>query len=350
MKVLSLFSGIGGLDLGLEMAGHETIFANDIMKAACESYANYFGKYRKTKIYKPDDYNDILKNGDSRTLPELPIIYGDIAKIKSFPEANIVTGGFPCQGFSMIGTRLETDPRNSLYLQFSRVVSLVNPEYFIAENVRGLMLLYGGRVFEAIKKEFKKNGYEVQAKLLNAKHFGVAQDRERVIIIGVRNDLSQKGIKYFYPEPTHSEQKLNGQQLNLNGSELKPFKTLKDEIGRFHEPNENEIHGGKFSPLYMSRNRRRKWNEVSFTIQANAMHVPLHPSSCEMVKEETDKFVFKPKNGKYRRLTPKECLAIQSFPRDYIKKIKGSVQQQYTQIGNAVPPLLAQAVAEKLPV
>ena len=203
---------------------------------------------------------------------------------------------------------------------------------------------------DLFKKEFKKNGYEVQAKLLNAKHFGVAQDRERVIIIGVRNDLSQKGIKYFYPEPTHSEQKLNGQQLNLNGSELKPFKTLKDEIGRFHEPNENEIHGGKFSPLYMSRNRRRKWNEVSFTIQANAMHVPLHPSSCEMVKEETDKFVFKPKNGKYRRLTPKECLAIQSFPRDYIKKIKGSVQQQYTQIGNAVPPLLAQAVAEKLPV
>ena len=245
----------------------------------------------------------------------------------------------------MIGTRLETDPRNSLYLQFSRVISIVKPEYFIAENVRGLILLYGGRVFEAIKKEFKKNGYNVQAKLLNTKHYGVAQDRERVIIIGVRDDLSQNGFKYLYPEPTHSEQKSTEQQLNINGLELKPLKTLRDEIGRFREPNKNEIHDGKFSPLYMSRNRRRNWDEVSFTIQANAMHVPLHPSSCKMVKEETDKFVFKPKNGKYRRLTPKECLAIQSFPRDYIKKIKGSVQQQYTQIGNAVPPLLAKKIA-----
>ena len=92
------------------------------------------------------------------------------------------------------------------------------------------------------------------------------------------------------------------------------------------------------------------WDEVSFTIQANAMHVPLHPGSCEMVKEETDKFVFKPKNGNYRRFTPKECLAIQSFPRDFIKKIKGSVQQQYKQIGNAVPPLLAKAIAKNMPV
>ena len=112
---------------------------------------------------------------------------------------------------------------------------------------------------------------------------------------------------------------------------------------------ENELHKRKFSPLYMSRNRRRKWDQVSFTIQANAMHVPLHPSSCEMVKEETDKFIFKPKNGKHRRFTPKECLAIQSFPRDYINKIKGSVQQQYTQIGNAVPPKLAEAIAKQLP-
>ena len=348
MKVLSLFSGIGGLDLGLEMAGHETIFANDIMKVACESYSNYFKKYRNTRIFTPQQYNDLSE--DNKKAYELPVIHGDISKIKLFPKANIVTGGFPCQGFSMIGTRLETDPRNKLYLQFSRVVSQVKPEYFIAENVRGLMLLYGGRVFEAIKKEFKSNGYDVKAKLLNAKDYGVAQDRQRVIIIGVRDDLIEKGIHYNYPNPTHGANKSIDKQIELIENDLLPYRTLKKEIGRFSKPDKNELHESKFSPLYMSRNRKRKWNEVSFTIQANAMHVPLHPSSCDMVKEETDKFEFKPSDGYYRRMTPKECLAIQSFPRDYIKKITGSVQQQYTQIGNAVPPILARAVALKFKI
>jgi len=342
MKVISLFSGLGGLDLGLEKAGHETVFANDIMNIACESYANYFKKYRKTKILSVSEYSQLF---EEKSLPELPVVNGDIAGIENFPEGDIVTGGFPCQGFSMIGTRLETDPRNQLYLQFSRVVSLVNPKYFIAENVKGLLQLYKGRVFQAIKEEFKttgKHGYNVKSKLLNAKNYGVAQDRERVIIVGVRRDL---GFEYSFPEPTHGDKDFFGEAYN---GQL-PIKTIKAEIGRFKHPKENELYKGRFSPLYMSRNRRRKWDEVSFTIQANAMHVPLHPSSCEMVKEKTDKFVFKPKNGKYRRLTPKECLAIQSFPRGFINKIKGSTQQQYKQIGNAVPPKLAEAIAKNIP-
>ena len=341
MKVLSLFSGIGGLDLGLEMAGYNTVFANDIMKIACESYANYFRKFRKTEIFNVEEYNaNFLDNN----LPELPIVNGDINKIEYFPKADIVTGGFPCQGFSMIGTRLETDPRNQLYLQFSRVVSKVNPKFFIAENVKGLLQLYQGRVFEAIKEEFKttgKYGYNVKSKLLNAKNYGVAQDRERVIIVGVRRDID---FDYLYPSITHSD------EIDLLSKGLKPIKTLRDEIGRFRSPKDNELHLAKFSPLYMSRNRKRNWNNPSFTIQANAMHVPLHPDSCDMIKVEKDIFIFKPKDGQYRRLTPKECLAIQSFPRDFIKKIRGSIQQQYTQIGNAVPPLLAKAIADKLPI
>jgi DNA (cytosine-5)-methyltransferase 1 len=343
MKVISLFSGLGGLDLGLEKVGHETVFANDIMKIACESYANYFKKYRKTKVISVSEYNKLF---EEQNLPELPVVNGDIAGIEKFPEGEIVTGGFPCQGFSMIGTRLETDPRNQLYLQFSRVVSIVNPKYFIAENVKGLLQLYQGRVYQAIKEEFRKtgkHGYIVKSKLLNAKNYGVAQDRERVIIVGVRRDLDEN---YSYPEPTHGNENILGQSYNGQ----KPIRTMRVEIGRFKEPRKDEIYSARFSPLYLSRNRRRKWDEVSFTIQANAMHVPLHPSSCEMVKEEKDKFVFKPKNGKHRRLTPKECLAIQSFPRNYIKKIKGSIQQQYKQIGNAVPPKLSEAVAKKIPI
>jgi len=341
MRVLSLFSGIGGLDLGFEKAGHKTVFANDIMAIACETYANYFKKYRKTKVVSTDEYNTLY---DKSKLPELPVVCGDIAKISKFPKADIVTGGFPCQGFSMIGTRLETDPRNQLYKQFSRVVSIVNPKFFIAENVKGLLQLYQGRVFEAIKKEFRetgKHGYIVQSQLLNAKNYGAAQDRERVIIVGVRRDLE---FEYKYPEPTHGKPDFFGQMYNGQ----KPLRTLKDEIGEFKEPKPEEVYSGKFSPLYMSRNRRREWDEVSFTIQANAMHVPLHPSSCKMTKLETDKFAFEPEWGKHRRLTPKECLAIQSFPRDFIDKLKGSIQQQYKQIGNAVPPKLAEAVGRKI--
>ena len=343
MKVLSLFSGIGGLDLGFEKAGHETVFANDIMKIACVSYACYFNKKnRKSQVLSISEYNELFDEGQ---LPALPVVKGDVSEINKFPEADIVTGGFPCQGFSMIGTRLETDPRNQLYLQFSRVVSLINPKFFVAENVRGLLQLYQGRVFQAIKEEFRhtgKHGYNVKSKLLNAKNYGVAQDRERVIIVGVRRDLD---FEYEYPDPTHGSPDFFGNHYNGQ----KPIRTLKKEIGRFHAPKEEEIYSGKFSPLYMSRNRRRGWDNVSFTIQANAMHVPLHPSSCRMVKAETDKFLFEPERGDYRRLTPKECLAIQSFPRDYIKKIKGSIQQQYTQIGNAVPPKLAEAIALNIP-
>ena len=98
MKTVSLFSGIGGLDLGLEQAGHEAVFANDIMAIACETYANYFKKYRKTKVVSTDEYNTLY---DKSKLPELPVVCGNIAKISKFPKADIVTGGFPCQGFSM---------------------------------------------------------------------------------------------------------------------------------------------------------------------------------------------------------------------------------------------------------
>ena len=341
MKVISLFSGIGGLDLGFELAGHKTVFANDIMAVACETFSKYFNKFRRTEILTPESYNELYAKGK---LPQLPVVCGDIADIENFPEGDIVTGGFPCQGFSMIGTRLETDPRNRLYLQFSRVVDNANPKFFVAENVRGLLQLYKGKVFEAIKEEFRstgKLGYKVQSKLLNAKHYGAAQDRERVIIIGVRQDLD---FDYKYPDPTHGPPEFFGDDYNGQ----KPIKTLRKEIGRFAPPKEHEIYNGKFSPLYMSRNRKRGWDSPSFTIQANAMHVPLHPSSCRMVKVETDKFVFEPEQGDYRRLTPKECLAIQSFPRDFIKKVQGSIQQQYTQIGNAVPPKLAYAIANKL--
>ena len=174
-KVISLFSGAGGMDLGFINAGFEIVWANDFFKEAVESYK---------------------KNVDKR------IVYGDITKIDSSEmpdDIDLVIGGFPCQGFSIANTkRSMKDERNFLYKEMLRVINDKKPKFFVAENVKGILSMKKGKVFEMIKKDFKKLGYDVDAKLLNAAEYGVPQARERVVIIGNRI-----GTKNPYPKPTH---------------------------------------------------------------------------------------------------------------------------------------------------
>ena len=174
-RVISLFSGAGGMDLGFINAGFEIVWANDFFKEAVESYK---------------------KNVDDR------IVYGDITKIDSSEmpdDIDLVIGGFPCQGFSVANTKRSTkDERNFLYKEMLRVIDDKKPKFFVAENVKGILSMKKGKVFEMIKKDFKKLGYDVDAKLLNAAEYGVPQARERVVIIGNRI-----GVKNPYPKPTH---------------------------------------------------------------------------------------------------------------------------------------------------
>lgn len=174
-RVISLFSGAGGMDLGFINAGFDIVWANDFFKEAVESYR---------------------KNVDSR------IVYGDITKIDSSEmpdDIDLVIGGFPCQGFSVANTkRSMKDERNFLYKEMLRVIDDKKPKFFVAENVKGILSMKKGKVFEIIKKDFKKLGYNVDAKLLNAAEYGVPQARERVVIIGNRI-----GVKNPYPKPTH---------------------------------------------------------------------------------------------------------------------------------------------------
>jgi len=307
-SVVSLFAGAGGLDTGLEMAGFKTIWANEIDKDACETYiANH-----------PDTY----------------VERGDIRNVKSFPKADMVVGGYPCQGFSLAGNRLLTDERNFLYREFVRALRASNPKFFIAENVKGMLTMGGGRIIEAMVEDFKSQGYEVTYHLVNAKNYGVPQDRERVFIIGVRHDIS-KDFKYTLPLPTH------GDDLTTE----KPLVTLRDAIGHL-KPNEiGEIYESGFSSRFLSRNRKRGWNEVSFTIQASGRHAPLHPSGEPMIKRGTDEWIL-PETSEHRRLSAVECALIQTFPPDYIWK--GSLGTIHKQIGNAVPCLLAKAIASPL--
>lgn len=317
--MIDLFAGAGGLSLGFEMAGFQPIWANDNNKWACETYEANFG----------------------------PGIMHccDIKGIGEFPKADIVVGGYPCQGFSLAGKRLVTDPRNKLYLEYARCLREVAPKFFVAENVPGMLTLGGGKIIEAMVHEFENinGGYDVAYthSPLNAKWFGVPQDRKRVFIVGVRKGLN---FKYGFPKPTH-------------GPGLKPYVTLRDAIGSMPEPKEGEVYDAGYSSIYMSRNRRRGWGDVSFTIQAGARHAPQHPSSSPMEKRRISetplygKIGLKGENeayiwtfsGKHRRLSYKECAAIQSFPSNFV--FKGPLIEKYKQIGNAVPPLLAKAVA-----
>ena len=183
MKVVSLFSGAGGLDLGFIMAGHTIVWANDLFEDAVSTYEKNIGRHIVRKDIKDVSVSDI-------------------------PEADIIIGGFPCQGFSVANTkRNEKDERNSLYKELIRVIEAKKPKFFLAENVKGLTNLSGGKVFKMILSDFSGLGYSVSYKILNAADYGVPQTRVRVIIVGVRNDIS---FEYAFPEPVCDKDGKNG--------------------------------------------------------------------------------------------------------------------------------------------
>lgn len=297
MDVASIFSGAGGMDLGFMQAGHRIVFACDKSKDACATY--------------------------ERNMHIKPLCI-DVRKVRLYPKAQILVGCNPCQGFSIIGPRNPDDERNYLYTEIIRALKQIKPKFFVTENVKGLKSLYKAKFLKVMLTDFDIAGYDVKWKLLNAKDYGVPQDRERIFIIGVRKDVD---FEYIFPERTHGPDRL-------------PYVTLKYAIGDLPPPEQDGYWARNyFSFYYMSRNRRRTWDDVSFTIQANGRHVPLHPSSPPMERVGTDKWIFTGDIQKYRRLSVRECARIQTFPDEYV--FEGNLNSRYMQIGNAVPPLLA---------
>jgi len=294
-SVVSLFAGAGGMDIGLERAGFDVIWANDIDRDACNTY-----------------------KGWSRAT----VINSDMTKLNAaeIPRANLVVGGFPCQGFSLAGPRKIDDRRNSLYRYFVRVVEETEPDAFMAENVKGILTLGGGAILEAIIADFKSKGYEVKYHLFNAADYMVPQERQRVIFVGVRRG---SGLSYDFPQP------------------CKTRIVLGDALSSVPQPKPADICSAPFSSRYMSRNRRRGWDEMSFTIPAMSKQVALHPSSPPMVKLGVDNWVFG--EGSSRRFSWQEAAVIQTFPAGM--EFAGDLTSIYRQIGNAVPVELAYRVA-----
>ena len=300
---VSLFSGAGGLDIGLEQAGFKTVWANDIAHDACETH----------KLWS-----------------KAMVVEGDIGAINfdEIPDCDIASFGFPCQGFSLSGPRKINDSRNTLYRYCVLLVEKKHPKLFLAENVKGLLTLGGGQIKDAIISDFESKGYVVTINLVNAADYHVPEDRQRVIIVGIRKDLVEKyGVAFVPPEP------------------YKDRVTLRDAIGNFESPAEDEVCMAPYSSRYMSRNRKRGWDEIAFTVPAMAKQVTLWPGSPDMIKIGPDNWEFG-KDGLTRRLSYKEAAAIQTFPKNMI--FYGDLTSKYKQIGNAVPCELARNIGVEL--
>ena len=309
LKAVSLFSGCGGFDLGVSRCGVDIIWANDVDPYASVAYRSIF--------------------------PDTEFLEKDIKQIKSFPQADILIGCYPCTGFSQAAKRkwmdrqrdLRKNPKNFLFQEFLRAIEIVQPKIIFIENVKGMLSASNGYFFEEQKQGLASLGFDqVNFKLLNSAQFGVPQSRERVFIVGVHKKMSRE-FKYEFLEPTH-------------GRGLQPFASLRDTINDMALWPEGEFFDKPFHGHYLTRNRKKQWDDPSFTIVAHASHVPLHPAGDPMIKVGTDQWELQ---GDFnRRLSYKECLRIQGLP-DSMELI-GSLNKRYMVAGNAVPPTLAETI------
>lgn len=320
-KVLSLFSGCGGMDLGFkggfEIFGEsfeenpfEIVYSNDIVKRACETY-----KYN----FKHEIQNEDIRNVDANNLP----------------YADIVIGGFPCQDFSHAGKRRGlSSERGQLYLEMKRVIDTIKPLAFIAENVDGIRTSSKGTdssALDTILEDFKRSGYHVTYKALNAADYGVPQTRIRIIIIGIRNDVF-KG--FVYPEPVRGV--LTSKPWRTSREAIDDLWDKIDDASIFNHSTKDYSKAKFYIGKKMQGNNRINGEKPSITIRAE------HHGNIEghyRVLNESDE--ENPNN--WRRLSVRECARLQSFPDNFVFPVAAS--DAYKQIGNAVPPILGWYIA-----
>jgi len=339
--VLDLFCGAGGLSCGFQRAGYNILLGIDNDAKALETFErNHDGASSICGDITTISYEKDIK----------PLLHGK--------TIDVIIGGPPCQGFSLSGPRNFDDPRNKLYLSYIRLVREIMPRAFVIENVPGLVALFNGQVKDNIIQCFEKMGYSVCYKILCAADYGVPQNRKRVVFVGLK-----KGEHSFsYPLPL---QKPVTCEMAL--SDLPP---LEHELGTdeqaYFTPCQNEYQ------QIMRENSKRVINHVAATHSERVQHIISLVPDGGNYKDLPEEYRFsrnfhvawtrfasdKPAptidtghrhhfHYKYNRVpTVRECARIQSFPDDFV--FIGNKTQQFRQVGNAVPPLMAQAVAESL--
>ena len=320
MHLISLFSGAGGLDKGFHNAGFRTVVANEFDPKICPTFRANF--------------------------PEVNLIEGDIRDIPSdaFPEhVTGIIGGPPCQSWSEAGSlKGIEDARGQLFYEYIRILRDTQPLFFVAENVSGMLAKRHSDAVNGFMKLFDEAGYDVNLKMLNANDFDVPEDRDRVFYIGFRKDLNIHDFEY--PTPLKHKPTLREAIWDLQDTAI-PAKEKNHTNGDACKVPNNEYFIGAFSPIFMSRNRVRGWDEPGFTVQASGRQCQLHPQAPKMEKLEKNLQRFVPgQEHLYRRMTVREVARVQSFPDDYIF-LYDDINMGYKMIGNAVPVNLAYHVA-----
>lgn len=323
LNLISLFSGAGGLDLGFHKAGFTTVVANEIDKKICPTFRANF--------------------------PDVRLIEGDIRKIKSedLPDGVVgIIGGPPCQSWSEAGSlKGIEDARGQLFYEYIRILREKQPLFFVAENVSGMLAKRHSEAVRNFLNLFDEAGYDVNLKMLNANDYDVPEDRDRVFYIGFRKDLHVSNFQY--PNPVAIRPTLRDCIWDLKDSAI-PAKEKNKSNGNGCEVPNHEYFIGAFSPIFMSRNRVRGWDEPGFTVQASGRQCQLHPQAPKMIKVEKNLQKFVPGfEHMYRRMTVREVARVQSFP-DNFKFIYEDVNYGYKMIGNAVPVNLAYHVAMQI--
>lgn len=325
MKVISLFAGAGGLDLGFEKAGFEIPVANEFDKTIWETF----------KINHP---KTSLIEGDIRKVSKQ-----DIAQYID-GEIDGIIGGPPCQSWSEAGSlRGIEDARGKLFYEYIRILKDFKPKFFLAENVSGMLADRHSEAVKNILSMFDDAGYNVSLTLVNAKNYGVPQERKRVFYIGFRKDLN---IDFKFPKGSTED---DSKKITLRDV-IWDLKDTAVPAGtkNHHNPNainNNEYFTGAYSTIFMSRNRVKAWDEQAFTVQASGRQCQLHPQAPKMEKVSKNECRFVVgKEHLYRRLTIREAARIQGFP-DNFQFLYEETDNAYKMIGNAVPVNLAYEIA-----
>lgn len=324
MNVVSFFAGCGGLDLGFEQAGFHVVWANEFDSTVRDTY---------------------IKNH-----PNTEFVLEDINKInpESIPDCDGFIGGPPCQSWSVGGMQKGLDdPRGQLFLKYIELIKAKKPKFFVIENVKGMLDKRFEDVFKDFVNRLEGAGYDVQWALLDAVNYRIPQNRERVFFVGFRKELN---IKFNFPIPTCEEPISLEKAIGDIKEEPNYFAGGKGKVSV--SPNQrhknHDVLSSKYNSFYYRGNRRRGWQQPSFTINATAEFAPLHPSSPKMMFYGHENWNFqKDRLKEYRRLSVRECARIQTFPDNFIFEYDNIVDA-YKMIGNAVPPRLGNVIAKSI--